>query len=104
MKEKFVHLVIRKTFVKDNNRDMAFAIDYSDVNSFSSSKKAEEFVTTMTTNKTLTNNGTNPFVETIIPTSEIYGDNTRAYKYYAQQTYNANGIRYGYMIIKQVIE
>ena len=104
MKEKFVHLVILKKFVKDNNRDMAFAIDYSNVNSFSSSKKAEEFVKTMTTNKVITNNGTNPFVEVTIPQNEIYADNTRAYKYYAQQAYNANGVRYGYMIIKQVIE
>lgn len=100
MKEKFVYIVIRKTFIDTHCIDTACAIDYTDVHSFSSNKKAEEYIQNQI--KWLGNNI--PFEEVIVPESELFNDTTRSYKYYAQQTYNERGLRYGFMLIKQTIE
>ena len=97
MKQKFVYIVIRKAFSKNGNYESAFAIDYADVTTLSSLKKAEEFVAPLIKCQD------NPYIECVIPENEILAENTLLYKYYAQQTYNRSGIRYGYMILKQVV-
>ena len=37
-------------------------------------------------------------------TPNIITDCTKVYKYYAQQDYNSNGLRYAFVILKQVLE
>jgi hypothetical protein len=44
-----------------------------------------------------------PFHESDM-TSDLIGDNCEMYKVYAQQSYNTNGFRYAFVILKQMLE
>lgn len=101
---KYVYVVLKKQFFNERGVDIPLAVGMSDISTFSTMKKAEEYV--------------KEFVRIIEecptePKFEIYNDNPAdawcddycmACKVYAQQKYNRQGLRVGFMILKEIIE
>lgn len=98
---KYVYLVIRKKFYNSNGTDYSMPIDYLDVRTFSNMKKAEAEVKYQIALNDLESKI--PFYESDM-TPNLIGDNCVMYKAYAQQSYNMNGLRYAFIILKQKLE
>ena len=102
MRNKYIYIVIRKTFYKSaDGKDVAIPTDYLDIHTFSNMKKAEGEVKYRTI--LLQHQDNIPFQECDL-TPNIITDCTKVYKFYAQQNYNTNGLRYAFVILKQVLE
>lgn len=99
---KFVYIVLRKTFYKSaDGKDIAIPTDYLDIHTFSNMKKAEAEVKYRIALLKLQDKI--EFQECDM-TPNIISNSTKVYKYYAQQEYNTNGLRYGFVILKQKLE
>ena len=98
---KYVYLVIRKKFYNSHGTDYSMPTDYLDVRAFSNIKKAEAELKYQITLNDL--DGNIPFHESDM-TPNLIGDNCEMYKVYAQQSYNTNGFRYAFVILKQRLE
>lgn len=98
---KYVYIVIRKTFYNSHGNDYAVPTDYHDVRTFSNIKKAEAEVKYQIALNDLQTKI--PFHE-IDMTPNLISDNTVMYKVYAQKSYNMSGLRYAFIILKQKLE
>ena len=102
-----VIVVTKKAFYKDfYGNERAMAVDYSDIHTFSNMDKAEDFVQQqIEMEKEFSQFGCPPYEKYVYEDTLIRKSNGyKAYIVYAQNEYNTNGIRYGYMISKQVVK
>jgi hypothetical protein len=95
---KYIYLVTRHTFFNNNGVDTAMAFDTTDVKPFTTWKKAEEYVCEKL-GKDLVNYIWYDFDKDMLAFA-----NVEKCKVYGTETYNENGVRVCYRIVKQVVE
>lgn len=98
---KYVYLVVTKRFYNSHGTDYSMPTDYLDVHAFSNIKKAEAEVKYQI--KLIDLRTKIPFHESDM-TPNLIGNNCVMYKVYAQQSYNMEGFRYAFIILKQKLE
>lgn len=102
-----VYVVTTKRFFLIGGVEYSGAVDFTDIRTFSNKKKAEQHAKSVidTISEVLYPNDCPKFEMYDYPQELCKGlPMYKAYKVYAQNTYNSKGVRYGIMITKQKAE